>query len=588
MKQKDTLRKLLDFDEPGKTGAKPETLGMWNVLWVQQGQSFGMLTLPESARSSLHNALESEVGAVLGGRRGRALPQAIEKQLGELITRATNRPRGTYRESIERVRTVRQELDGLCARRQEMSQTLNDLEVAQETLKRLSTGDRDNADQAELDETRQRHGQLAKLEARIEAARTELKLREGTLEQAEQAVNTRLKLKADMQTEKTGLQADKIHLDGIRDQKKKAQSRVNTLRDGIRQSETAVTEADESVSRCRRTLAIAERQAHIRNLEQRHVQAKSAEKSQREAQQAAAAIRVTGTVIKSIRKASQKLETVQSRLEASATHISFDMTADSLLGIEADGKPLDIEQPFIQAVEPVTIAIPDRGRITVEPAIKNRDKLLREHHDARASLQEALQVAGTKSVADAEDQYTQRQRYLQNLELARQGVQLHAPATDEYAAGAQALADHIETLRQALEGEMKELNLQELPEQQEAETKLRTSQNRADEARGALEAARAALSGPENSLNELQTEISTLQGRYDVRKEQLRKLEDEIAQAEEDRSEDILRSAILEAHTAQSEQETAIAGLEEQRSDETLPQLDARIDRLEKALQGKA
>ena len=71
----ETLRSLLGFDEPGKTGAKPETLGMWNVLWVQQGQSFGALDLPESARSNLHSALESEVGTVLGGRRGRALPQ---------------------------------------------------------------------------------------------------------------------------------------------------------------------------------------------------------------------------------------------------------------------------------------------------------------------------------------------------------------------------------------------------------------------------------------------------------------------------------------------------------------------------------
>ena len=47
----DTLRNLWGFDEPGKTGAKPETLGMWNVLWVQQGQSFGALDLPDSARS---------------------------------------------------------------------------------------------------------------------------------------------------------------------------------------------------------------------------------------------------------------------------------------------------------------------------------------------------------------------------------------------------------------------------------------------------------------------------------------------------------------------------------------------------------
>lgn len=93
----DALRELLGFDEPGKTGAKPETLGMWNVLWVEQGQSFGALDLPDSARSSLHSALEAEVGAVLGGKRGRALPDAIDKQLATLQT-STGRPRAEYKE----------------------------------------------------------------------------------------------------------------------------------------------------------------------------------------------------------------------------------------------------------------------------------------------------------------------------------------------------------------------------------------------------------------------------------------------------------------------------------------------------------
>ena len=97
----DTLRDLLGFDEPGKTGAKPETLGMWNVLWVQQGQSFGALDLPDSARSNLHSALESEVGEVLGGKRGRALPDAVDKQLSELVT-STGRPRGELQGSDRR------------------------------------------------------------------------------------------------------------------------------------------------------------------------------------------------------------------------------------------------------------------------------------------------------------------------------------------------------------------------------------------------------------------------------------------------------------------------------------------------------
>lgn len=86
------------FDEAGKTGAKAETLGMWNVLWVQQGQSFGALDIPSTARSSLHSALEAEVGTVLGGRRGRALPQVVEAKLDVLVT-SGGKPRGSYTSS---------------------------------------------------------------------------------------------------------------------------------------------------------------------------------------------------------------------------------------------------------------------------------------------------------------------------------------------------------------------------------------------------------------------------------------------------------------------------------------------------------
>ncbi len=73
------LRRLLGFGESGSRGANAETLGMWGVLWVQQGQSFGRPELPESALASLSESVESEVGAVLGGRRARALPLLIDQ-----------------------------------------------------------------------------------------------------------------------------------------------------------------------------------------------------------------------------------------------------------------------------------------------------------------------------------------------------------------------------------------------------------------------------------------------------------------------------------------------------------------------------
>ena len=581
----DTLRELLDFHEPGKTGAKPETLGMWNVLWVQQGQSFGALDLPDSARSSLHSALESEVGTVLGGRRGRALPKAIENQLGELVTSTTNKPRGAYKELIDRVDTLRRELGDLRARRHDLTQTLADLEEAQENLQRLSTGDRDRADRKELDEARGRHGQLAELEARIEAACTERELRKRTLEQAMQAAEARKRLKADVETENTALGTAGLRLTEAREEEKAARSKVDALRGGVRESEAAVTKADEAVSRLRRVLGAAERQARLRDLEGRYEKAQAAEKLQREAQQAAATILVTDEAIGGIRKAAQGMETIRSRLNAAATLISFEMTENGVSGIDVNGEPLTADQLSVRSIEAVTITVPDRGRITVEPATRDRDKLLREQRDAASALREALEDAGVKSVTDGEDQHTRRQKLLRDAELARQGAELHAPATADYEAGAQALADYIAGLRQVLTGEMEELDLRELPARGDAETALRTAQERADEARSALDTARAALSGPEDTLGELQTEIATLQGRYDESADRLQRLQVAVAQAEEGRSDDELQSDIEAARARLSEQETEVARLEGQRSDETLPQLEARIGRLEKALQ---
>ena len=580
----DTLRSLLDFHEPGKTGARPETLGMWNVLWVQQGQSFGALDLPDSARSSLHSALESEVGAVLGGRRGRALPKTIESQLGELVTPANNRPRGAYKETIDRVDALRRELDDLRARRQNLRQTLADLEEVQENLRRLSSGDRDQADRKELDDARDRHRQLAELEARIEAARTEWELRKRSLEQAEEAAEARRKLKADVDAEKSALDAAGRRLTEAREREAEARSRVDALRGDVRRSEAAVTEADHTVSRKRRVLGAAERRVRLRDLEERYGKAHAAERLQREAQQAAAAILVTDDAIEGIRKAAQGEEIIRSRLDAAATLISFEMTESGLSGIELNGEPLTADRRSVTSIEATVITVPDRGRITVEPAIRDRDELLRQRRDAGSALQEKLEEVNARSVADAEDQHTRREKLLRDAELARQGAELHAPATADHEAGAPALADHIQGLRQILKEEMKELDLQESPARVDAETALREAQEKADKARSVLDTTRAASRGPEDTVSELRTEIATLQGRHDESTDRLQRLRVEVAQTEEDCSDNDLQSGIEAARASLSGQGTVVEQLEGQRRDESLSQLDARIDRLEKAL----
>jgi chromosome segregation ATPase len=347
----DTLRSLLGFDEPGKTGAKAETLGMWNVLWVHQEQSFSALDIPITARSSLHSALEAEVGTVLGGRRGRALPQAVEAQLGVLMT-SSGKPRGSYKELIERIDAFREELGDLQGRRKELAQTLEDLETAEGSLARLTAVGRDQADQKELDEARQSHSRLAELEARINAASADLELKKRNLDQAEKAAEDRQLLKEDIKAEETALKESGQRLSEAREQEKEARAQLDGFRAQVRESEAAVVKADDAVSRCHRITAVVDREARIRELEGRCAKAKASEHRQRAAQQKAVTILVTDKSLAVIRKAEKDLEAVASRLSAAATLVLFDIAPDRRAGIEIDGQPLKAGQSSVQAVEP--------------------------------------------------------------------------------------------------------------------------------------------------------------------------------------------------------------------------------------------
>lgn len=582
----DQLRSLLGFDEPGKTGAKAETLGMWNVLWVQQGQSFGTFDIPNTARSNLHSALEAEVGMVLGGRRGRALPQAVETQLGVLVT-SGGKPRGSYKELIDHIDVLREELGDLQGRRQNLAQTLDDLEVAEGSLARLTAVDRDQTDQKELDEARQRHSHLAQLEARVSAASLELELKRQNLAQAEKVAEDRQHLKEDIKVEEAALRSSSQRFSEVRVQENEARSRLDALWAKVRESEAAVASDDDAFSRAQRVTAVVDREARISELEGRYAKAQAAEDRQRRAQQKAAAILVTDKSLAAIREAEKSLAAVTSRLSAAATLVSFDIAPERRAGIEIDGQPLRIEQSSVQAVEPTTIVIPDRGRITVEPAIKDRDKLLRQQRDAASELSAALAMAGVASASNAEEQYTKRQRLLQEVELARQEAELHVPKTEDHDAGARALADYIEGMRIILEREKAEVQLERLPSRSEAEAALRFAQERVGKARELLQIARAALTGPDEAAKHLHDELATVTVRHEEAERRFEKLRHQLADAEAACATDQLAAQITAARTSLFEQEKTVEGLKEQRTDETLPQLEARIRRLEKALEDR-
>ena len=582
-----TLRSLLGFNESGNTGAKPETLGMWNILWVLQGESFARLNLPDSARSNLHSALESEVGAVLGGRRGRALPETVENQLGKLVT-ATGRPRGSYKDLNDRIETLHDELEKLNVRRTELSETLTELENSENNLVRLSSDNLNIQEQQSLSEARQRHGDLTDLEYRIESARYELEIRKQYLVKVNQELADRNQMKKEMAEIERNVEESGHQLKELNVQVNEAQSKLKVLRDCIHVSEEAVSKVDETVSLHRRIVTAVENQVRINQVDQRLNNAIASEDRLRKSQSAAAAILVTDDAIAEINEADKELENIKGRLNVAATQISFVMKPDGLTGIEVDGKQLTSDMPTLRAVEPITVSIPKRGRIEIVPGIKDRDNLLSLRLNAVTKLKERLDEAKAKSVSDAQKQHARREKLLGDIELARREVELYAPANEDHPAGAQALSDYVEGLRQILKQEMDDLHLDSLPTLQNAKNSMYTAQQQTEETRSNLVKARAALIGPEEKSNFLISTRDTLLGRRDENKKRQTELKEQLDQLAANRSDEELNSEIQDANNAVLEQENVVSQLQSQRTNETLQQLEARISRLESAIKARS
>src|SRR6266404_6433404 len=86
------LREMLEFTPPGKGGAKPDHRGLQALFWVEQGSASGQPHINENAQTTLASALETEVGTVTGGERGRTLIKRIEARVSEIFTQKTRKP----------------------------------------------------------------------------------------------------------------------------------------------------------------------------------------------------------------------------------------------------------------------------------------------------------------------------------------------------------------------------------------------------------------------------------------------------------------------------------------------------------------
>ena len=573
------LRNLLGFAEAGNRGANFESLGMWGVLWVQQGQSFGRPDLPDSALASLSAGLESEVGMVLGGRRGRELPQVIDQLRGELVTAARRQPRGEYRDTLDHVSELDQRLSEQQHQQQEISDTLEKLEAAESRLRRLEDGSQDRIDQEDLSEARDQLGEVMRHDLQLETARGELRVREGQFEQAQRAQSERASRRAELKTNQEGLRLETERLEELQERERESLVALDELRQAATSAEADVEAAMQSQAMWRRTLDRISRTAQLNDLLSRQSDVEAAQERLDDAQCQAEEIQVTDESLQRIREAAETADLANAQIRVAATRISFDIPSDQLVGIEADGIPLTDPPTTVEAVEPVQITIPERGRILIEPAVADRDQLLRAEREARAELNAALTEAGAQSLADAQVLRDQRRDLEVTAGAARQELDRLESTGD-----ASTLQTLIDELRRALEEVSCSEKDTQLPERADAETALDAAQEELQKARDEERIAREAVDERARAITDLSVEVRTLQNTVDSQTELVERRDESLRSDVDDVSDQQLAAALEAAAQAVTEQQQTVSELEEKWPASARSQLEARVLRLETAI----
>ena len=577
------LRNLLGFAEAGNRGATSETLGMWGVLWVQQGQSFGRPDLPDLARASLAAGLESEVGTILGGRRGRELPQVIEQRRRELVTAARLQPRGEYKDTLDVVTELEQRVSEQQQQQLEISETLEQLAATEARLARLEDGGQDRIDQEELGAAQDQLDEVKLHDLKLEAARSELRNRQRQLEQAQRAQSERASRRAELKTDQEKLRQENERLGELQEHERESSAALDELRQAATNAEAAVEAAMQSEASWRTILDRISHSAELNDLLRRQSDVEAAQERLGDAQRQAEQIQVTDESLERIRSAAEIADQANARLRVAATRISFEIPSDRLVGIEADGAPLADPPATIEAVEPVAITITERGRILIAPAVADRDQLLHAEREARAEWQAALSEAGAKSLADAQILRDQRRDHEATASAARQDLERLAPLDSGLTRQLR-----IDELRQALEAWPAERETVQLPERDDAEAALDAAQTELQRARDEERIAREAVDERARAVSELSVDVRAQQNAVDGRTELVERRDKRLQSDAEAVPDQQLAAASDTAAQAVTEQQQAVSALEEDRPAGAKAQLEARISRLQTAIEQRA
>lgn len=416
------LGALFGFQAPGSRGSRPEEhQGIYGLLWVDQGLAHGPLNAG-AGQNSLAAALETEVGHVVGGERGRQL-LALAAGRRETFWGRSERPRGAWRALQEAVGAFEVDREALRQRLAQHDDKVAALALRAETLARHMREDRLNRairDSVAAQETTHR---IAQLQSTLDALRAaaagsaaertraaeRLKEREALTDRAAAMAIAAHRVADQLQGVRAGVLAASLAA------RKAGEARTVTrlAREGVERRLDALE----------RRLARAQVESDRDRARQTRTEAERIEGQRQAAATALAGLTITKAGLAELDKRCAARDQARFRRDAASVQILIEPQVAETITV--DGAPHAAAIPLLLARDAV-LELPGFGRLRVRPG-GGAEPLVRALEEADGAVTAALRQLGQPSREAAAEALGRKREAEADLVLQEKHLALLAP-----------------------------------------------------------------------------------------------------------------------------------------------------------------
>lgn len=430
------LQELLRFESPGRGLSSAADHGILGLLWLEQGVSFAnwnaALTERKDRRDgpaqrSLLSALESEVGEVLGGARGREILDAISRRYSEFYDK-NRRPRGEFAKRLESERELSAKLEEIERELRQYETQIDELTVLRERLARYEQkGDLLRA-QRERQDAEAEARRIEALSATLREAEQGKKIAEAHLQAAVARFRQREAERKRVADCVARVQVGREALAAARQKVQPQQAELSQAQQALRAAQDRQKRADEALRRCLQAERMQRLEHELAELSKRHQQALSAHAHAGSCRAKADAIAIDDKRLRLIQKLDRERAEAEAGLQAVATRLSFALREG--IGLKLQGQRLAVGPP-LHMTETTQLELmqgeTSLGTLTITPGAEDLGERRARVEAAAEKLRRELAACGAVDVAMAEARTQERAELLMQAQQHERLLQVHAP-----------------------------------------------------------------------------------------------------------------------------------------------------------------